>query len=406
MRGTAATSTSLLRKTNAEIVLATLYDGRAWSVRELQSHTGLSRPTVDAVADALIARGLVRSVGTESLGVGRPARRLEFCASAGYVAGVDVGRTSVRVTVTDLLGQPLSSAAQNLTTEMTRRRRLAVIQKTVANATNAAGLSETELMAISVGTPGAVDPETGAVGMCKVLSGWSDFPLRDHLSDMLDTAVTVENDANLAAIAEHWRGEVQDCANAIMLLVGQRPGAGIINNHEITHGHQGWVGELFLWELWHQFYAQVPNAPLSNVAAQVRALRAQLVGPTSQRANRTPPFRDTGTANIDLNGAFAALKSGDRQAAKAVERFVNGGAWVVTTMASLLGPERIVVSGIPEPLAPTIIQIWQDALGQLVPGIPTELAVSALGDDAVVLGAVRRALDAAHQQLVVHSSPG
>src|SRR5690348_12095679 len=90
---------------NAQSVLDALRQNGAARVTELVAQTGLSRPTVDAVADDLMRLGWLRESAGEAAGRGRPARVLEFDASAGYVAGLDIGQRKVRVAVADLRGE-------------------------------------------------------------------------------------------------------------------------------------------------------------------------------------------------------------------------------------------------------------------------------------------------------------
>src|SRR3954468_1773639 len=94
----------LLRRLNAGLVLDALRDGGEMRVTELVALTGLSRPTVDAVAGDLVRLGWVSEAAAEARR-GRPARLLSFRAEAGYVAGVDIGEVKVRAAVADLRGE-------------------------------------------------------------------------------------------------------------------------------------------------------------------------------------------------------------------------------------------------------------------------------------------------------------
>src|SRR4051794_32561245 len=95
----------LLRRLNAERALDALRESGPLRVTELMARTGLSRPTVDALADELVRLGWAEEVAPEGAHRGRPARSLAFRADAGYVAGVDIGEAKVRVAVADLRGE-------------------------------------------------------------------------------------------------------------------------------------------------------------------------------------------------------------------------------------------------------------------------------------------------------------
>src|SRR3954452_19805468 len=98
----------LLRRINAQRVLDELRAGGPRRVTALVASTGLSRPTVDAVADDLVRLGWVAESAAGEAQRGRPARVLEFCADAGYVCGLDIGEVKVRAAVADLAGQVVS----------------------------------------------------------------------------------------------------------------------------------------------------------------------------------------------------------------------------------------------------------------------------------------------------------
>src|SRR3954464_13540847 len=97
-------TTRLLRRLNAERVLHALRETGPLRVTELVARTGLSRPTVDAVAGDLVRLGWLDESAAGAPGRGPPARTLAFRAGAGYVAGVDIGEVKVRAAVADLGG--------------------------------------------------------------------------------------------------------------------------------------------------------------------------------------------------------------------------------------------------------------------------------------------------------------
>src|SRR5262245_38517776 len=97
----------LLRRLNAQSVLDAMRADGPRRVTELVASTGLSRPTVDAVADDLVRLGWVAESAGEARR-GRPARVLEFRADAGYVCGLDIGEVKVRAAVANLAGDVVS----------------------------------------------------------------------------------------------------------------------------------------------------------------------------------------------------------------------------------------------------------------------------------------------------------
>ena len=122
---------------NAQRVLDALRAGGPLRVTELVASTGLSRPTVDAVADDLLRLGWVEEVAAEGGGRGRPARSLAFRADAGYVFGVDIGEVKVRTAVADLRGSVVAERVR----EFAGEERLPVIRRTIGATLADAGVT-------------------------------------------------------------------------------------------------------------------------------------------------------------------------------------------------------------------------------------------------------------------------
>src|SRR4051812_42724545 len=151
----------LLRRLNAGLVLDALRNGGAMRVTELLAATGLSRPTVDAVADDLLRLGWAEERdddGGEPRGRGRPARRLAFRTDAGHVLGLDIGEVKVRAAVADLAGEVL---AEELSFVDGHDDRVALARRSASAALKAAGVARDTLLAVGVGCTGGVDPARG-----------------------------------------------------------------------------------------------------------------------------------------------------------------------------------------------------------------------------------------------------
>src|SRR5919198_85130 len=149
----------LLRRMNAQRVLDDVRARGPARVTEVVERTGLSRPTVDAVADDLIRLGWLAEAAPEEVRRGRPARSLSFRADAGYVAGVDIGEHKVRVALADLTGEILAEDVHLLDGgDPLQETRLAV-----SHVLEVAGVRRTRLLSACVGCTGPMDPEIGRV---------------------------------------------------------------------------------------------------------------------------------------------------------------------------------------------------------------------------------------------------
>ena len=207
---------------NAQRVLDALRSGGPLRVTELMATTGLSRPTVDAVADDLARLGWIEEVAGEGGGRGRPARSLAFRASAGYVFGVDIGEVKVRTAVADLRGSVVAERVR----EFAGADRLPVIRKTIGATLGDAGITRGELFSSCVGCTGAMDTPRGRVLFSSIFE--DDYDLAGSMARSLGRPVVIENDCNLAVIAERWCGAAVGLDDVVCVLAGERIGAGIM----------------------------------------------------------------------------------------------------------------------------------------------------------------------------------
>src|SRR4051795_2144122 len=229
----------LLRRMNAQRVLDAMRTSpEPLRVTELMARTGLSRPTVDAVADDLVRLGWLEERAAEAAARGRPARLLSFRATAGYVAALDIGEVKVRAAVADLNGDVVAERV----TEFHGADRLPVIRRTARAALKAAGVPREQLLMSCVGCTGPMDPVTGRVLFSTIFP--EGFDLAGAFTGTLGRPIVIENDCNLAVIAERWCGAASGLDDIVCVLAGERIGAGIMVGGQVMRGYAGVAGEL------------------------------------------------------------------------------------------------------------------------------------------------------------------
>ncbi|WP_168207446.1 ROK family protein [Microlunatus elymi] len=385
-------SQDLQRQANTAAVLRTLAAGGQASVTELRGSVGLSRPTLDAIISDLLAGGMIRqqdpgsSAGTaisstgerpliESArpaagtpvrrrsGAGRPARNFVINADAGYVAGIDVGRHKILVMIMDLAGVVRVSRRVEVPASIDGAGLLALLQHTLSAATAELGIGLDRLRAIAVGVPGVVDA-AGRITRSVVVPQWSGFDLRPLIANWASVPVAVANDANLAVLAEQWRGAAQRCTDVIYILAGRRTRAAIMINSEVLTGRHGEAGEI----------GSVPELFFDTPEV--------LLG-------------DPGADSANLAQVFAAARAGDPDSRQRVERFCAELARGIRFLVTVLDPEIVVIGGGLSGAGEQIISGLHDQLdAQVEPDTdrqPMALVSSQLGDTAVALGGIRRA---------------
>ncbi|ROP65366.1 ROK family protein [Curtobacterium sp. PhB115] len=368
------------RRTSAETLLAYAFESAAFTATEAIDATGLTRSTVLAACEELVRLGWLRGLDDARAAgeyrKGRPARRYELDTSAGVVVGVDAGQHRVTAFVADLRGTVLGRAEGALgESGLEVPVRLGVIAETVATALAAAGTDRSRVLVTVVGIPAPVD----AAGASPDDGGFWDRMNPGFADAVPHGRVVVENDANLAALAE--RPSSGDASFAA-LLSGERFGSGLVVDGVLLRGAHGGAGEMRVLGL-------VEGVGSSDgIGATARTLVAEAIATGEIR-----PGHPLATAP-DAAAVFRAAADGDPAARTIVDRLGGRLARVCVLLASLLDIDRVVVAGaIAAPAAAVIdrARAWLES-GEFDP-VP-EIVASSLGADVVVIGAVAHAVDA------------
>lgn len=402
------TATSpLLRRMNAAAVLDVLRATGPATGTELMEATGLSRPSVHALCDHLIERGWITELESRRTGdrssPGRRARQYEFNARAGFVLGVDMGQNKVTVMVTDLRGDVIGESTHPVAYDIGAKGRLAETHRTIAAALRSAEVTESAVVALALAVPGPVGPDGHVVASAEYLPGLAEVDLATAVGKGLDCPVLVENDANLAVLGERWHGAARGVDDVIELLAGERLGAGIFLGGNLIRGLKGAAGELKLLSM----VEGVGNT--DGIGYLARALGAEAVatarGPRSKAGRSALYAAVNGDPEaVTATAVFAAARTGDVVAGEIVERVVVRIARVLALLDTMLNPALIVIGGAVAEAGDILVPRLERQLATLVDD-PPRVAASALGGRAVVVGAVRRALDHAEHALFNDPAP-
>ncbi|WP_030659673.1 ROK family transcriptional regulator [Streptomyces rimosus] len=359
---------SLLRRINSAVVLHALRAADSPTLTHLVEVTGLSRPTVEGVVEGLIETGLVVEAPAEEGAArrqGRPARRFRFRTEAGHLLGIEIGPHRVAALLSDLGGRVLGSAQRAVEETAPADERLEKVRAAVAELLRRAGVARSSLRAVGVGSPGIVEAD-GTVRLGTALPGWTGLPLGDRLRRSFRCPVLVENDANTAAVAEHWKGAAAGCDDTVFVLAGLSPGAGALIGGRLHRGFGGAAGEIGALHLLGR-----------------EATPEKLLSTTGQPLH---PLDEAQVARV-----FALARDGDARARDAMDRFIRRLVHDVAALVLALDPELVVVggwaAGLDDVLEPLRAELARYCLR------PPQVALSVLGEAAVATGALRLALD-------------
>lgn len=237
---------SLLRRINSAVVLHALRGAESPTLTDLTRITGLSRPTVEGVMEGLFEAGLVVESapdGAEARRQGRPARRFRFRAEAGHLLGIEIGPHRVSALLSGLDGRIIGAGSREVSETACADDRLDKVRSVVADVLRRTGVARSSLRAVGVGSPGIVEAD-GTVRLGTALPDWTGLALGERLRRSFRCPVLVENDANAAAVAEHWKGAATESDDIVFVLAGLSPGAGSLISGRLHRGFGGAAGEI------------------------------------------------------------------------------------------------------------------------------------------------------------------
>jgi len=241
---------SLLRELNDRAALDLLLRGGMLTRTQISEYTGVSKVTVAQMLTRLEERGLVTIVGEQAGNRGPNAALYSVVPSSAYVAGLYMESDLVSAEVADVTGRRVAEVSVNPNgaddpTELVR----GVIERACASA----GVDLARLSALVIGSPGVVDPRTGDPHLAVNLPAWHEGAL-DALRGVLHKPVVIENDVNLAAMAERAVGAATGADDFVLVWLGGGLGLATILGGRLHRGTAGAAGEIG--------YLPVHGAPL------------------------------------------------------------------------------------------------------------------------------------------------
>ncbi|MFD5396443.1 ROK family transcriptional regulator [Streptomyces sp. NPDC127097] len=346
--------------------------------------TGLSKPTASQLLARLEAAGLVRTTGNETGRPGPSAQLYEINPAAAHIAALAVDQLGVTAAVADITGQVLGEerAGSDAFAGDAPDRTAQLVARAVDGALAKAGLARERLHGAVIGTPGALDPRTGRLRYAPHLPDWHARALKEELAEALGMPVTLENDVNLAAVAERYDGAAQGFDDFVLVWADKGVGAALVLGGRLLRGATGGAGEIG--------YMPLPGAPLARGGAR-DAARPDAGGGFQRLVGAASVIqlgRERGSS--DVRTVTEALAH-DAVRAEVARRLATGLAAVV----AVVDPQLIVLSG-------EVARGGGEALRALVEEEFTGLALprpalrlSHLDGDPILLGALRTALAAA-----------
>jgi len=385
-------SPELMKRLNQSAILRTIREQGPISRADIAKKLQLNPSTVTRLVNSLIAEGLVieGETGESSTRGGRRAVLLEFNYKASLIIGVDLRGPTMVGALADLEGNILcrkTAPFKPRDSDDSLEKLMGLIGNLLATPRS----KEQRIRGIGIGAPAITLSREGIVTWAPAL-GWRNLPLKKLVEERFGIPTFVENDVNLAALGESWRGAGRGISNLVCISIGTGIGAGIIIQGELYRGATEAAGEVgylipnegYLGKTYDEFGCLESLAACPGIVRQaVQAIRKGANTAILELAEG-----DEGA--ITAEHIFTAARQGDALAREIVTRTVRYLSIAVSSVASILNPEMIVISGIAAQFGDLFLEPIRELIRGVVPMMP-QLVLGQL-DDAVVIGALALAL--------------
>jgi predicted NBD/HSP70 family sugar kinase len=380
-----------LRELSEQEVLETIFREGPITRPEIAARMSLSKPTVSATVRRLEQAGLVHPAGPREGRRGRKPMSYMVSNKAGFVVGLDIGGTNVRVAAADIYGEIVSEAKQRTAKEGSRAAAAQMVEL-VDDAIHRAGADHGEPFALGISTPGVVDQSTGQViSLAYNITPDGGFDPASAIGRRFGFPVLVENNVNLAAVGEAWNGLARGISTFVFMSIGAGVGMGISIDNELVRGAHGAAGEV----------CYLPSG--SDPFDRRHRLHGALEDEVGEAGILTSLSEQdwNGDAPTSAHEVFTLADAGDEAASAIVDRVARHIGVAIATVCAIIDPELVVLGGGIGSNA-ALLRPVRSTVAALVP-IPARIETSLLGDEASLHGAIAIALRQARGQFFSQS---
>src|SRR5512138_2762899 len=388
----------LVSAAEMEIMRALRRQGRI-SRSEISRITGWSKAKASQEIRSLIEKGYLVEVGEGASQGGRKPRLLRINDQLGYIAGIDIGATSLDIALADATGLILQRCSETTDVKLSPESVFGRCSELLLELIQKQRATPDQILGIGIGVPGPVDFARGVLVAPPLMPEWEGFLIRDFFKKTFVSAfVVVDNDVNIMALGEQRTGEGAGVDHFIFVKIGTGIGAGIISNGRIHRGSDGCAGDI-------GHICVDKEGPLC-ACGNKGCLEAMTAGPAimskameAARNGSSPVLRQMRESNggmIRPEDVNAACREGDQAALDIIR---DSGQMIGDVLASLVNffnPSHIFIGGgIANFGNHLLVAIRRAVLHRSLPLATTHLSIkfSKMGSNAGVVGAISLALD-------------
>src|SRR5688500_17676997 len=373
---------------------------QGWISRgEISNITGWCKAKASQEIRSLVNKGYLVEIGEGVSQGGRKPRLLRINNQLGYIAGIDIGATSLDVALADVSGLILQRCSEPTDVKLRPKSVLGRCIELLLELVQAQSVSPNQILGIGVGVPGPVDFARGVLVAPPLMPEWENFSIRDFFKKTFSSAfVVVDNDVNIMALGERREGDGINIDHFIFVKIGTGSGAGIISNGKIHRGSDGSAGDI-------GHICVDRNGPLC-ACGHKGCLEAMAAGPAiaskamqAARSGSSPnlsQLRKSKGGVILPEDVNVACREGDQVALDIIR---DSGQMIGDVLASLVNffnPSHIFIGGgIANFGNHLLVAIRKAVLNRSLPLATTHLSIkfSRMGLNSGVTGAISLALE-------------
>jgi predicted NBD/HSP70 family sugar kinase len=347
----------------------------------------LSKPTVSSQVEALIRQGWVVEVGPGKSGVrgGKKPLLVKFNADAGRLYAADIDPARIRIAAADLQGNIQRQVVKPLDSDRRADTVLAILISALRDLIRddrAAG----DQRVVSIAAPGRVDVRRGVVLDAGNVFNWTGVPIRSRVEKAIGFPVFVDNNVKMATLGESHFGAAKGAKDVVLIRLDTGIGSGVMIRGKMLHGSNWAAGEIA---------HMILDLSQATEDWHVRGYLESMVG-----ADRIlERGRSAGVQTVTSHSALDFLNHARDSSGPAKQLFQDVILHIGVAIANMIcayDPSLVVLQG---ELLASILGEVEAVVTKAVPW-ETRIALSEIGDEAVLLGAMVAARAHAYERIV------
>jgi glucokinase len=302
-----------------------------------------------------------------------------FLGNQGHILGMDIGSHGSRAALVDLQGHTYHCAHREIGSGSAD----AITQDAIALARELLeqhGVTPNRVVRVGAGFAGPVDARSGIVHLSHRMTGWEQFPLKQHIEDAFGAVTLLDNDANLIALAEATFGIGRDVQDLFYLHLSSGVGGGLVLDGHLYHGATttaGEVGHAVVGPIDPMHPQEPPRTLEQHLSIQGLLARAAELGLETDL----------------LSDVFGNSSVGRQVVSEAVDVL----AMRLSQIIALIDPQIIVVGGVvARSGGDAFLSAIQERMRSYTASLierPVKIVASVLGFESVAIGGLALALE-------------